>query len=69
MCGYLSIAVSMSLSSACTPSFVLMINEANIILWPTVVDDDNNATSVPAYGIRQLTRAIVQTIAVRGTLL
>ena len=37
VCGYLSIAVSLSLSSACTPSFVLVINEANILLWQTVV--------------------------------
>ena len=37
MCGYISIAVSLSLSSVCTPSFVLMINEANILLWQTVV--------------------------------
>ena len=33
-----------------------------------LVDDGNNATSV-RYGARQLTRAIVQMIAVRGTLL
>ena len=33
VCGYLSIAVSLSLSS----SFVLMFYEANILLWQTVV--------------------------------
>ena len=33
--GYLSIAVS--LSSVCTPSFVLMNNEANILLCQTLV--------------------------------
>ena len=35
VCGYLCIAVSLSLSNS--SSFVLMLNEANIILWQTVV--------------------------------
>ena len=72
VCGYLSNAVSLSLSSACTPSFVLMINEANILLWQTVVVTfiwSTTATMRRPYGVRQLTRAIVRTIAVRGTLL
>ena len=67
VCGYLSIAVSLSLSS----SFVLMFNEANILLWQTVVTLiwSTTATMIhnATYGVRQLTRAIVQTIVVRGT--
>ena len=65
VCGYLSIAVSLSLSS----SFVLMFNEANILLWQIVVTLiwSTMATIRCPYGVRQLTRAIVQTIVVRGT--
>ena len=72
VCGYLSIAVSLSLSSACTPSFVLMINEANILFWQTVVTLNWSTTATTMrcpYGVRQLTHAIVRTIAWRGTLL
>ena len=51
--------------------FVLMINEANIILWQTVVTLiwSTTATMGCPYGVRQLTRAIVRMVSVRGTLL
>ena len=45
--------------------FVLMINEANILLWHTVVtlNWSTTATMRCSSGVRQLTRAIVWTIA------
>ena len=62
VCGYLSIAVSLSLNSAC---IVLMINEAKILLWQTVVTLIWSTTATmdgmtPA--VRQLTHAIVQSV-------
>ena len=51
--------------------FVLIINEANILLWNTVVTLiwSTTATMRCPYGVRQLTCAIVRMIAVHGTLL
>ena len=45
--------------------FVLIINEANILLWQTVVTLiwSTTATMRCPSGVRQLTRAIVRTIA------